>query len=242
MIALQLVVPLAAQAKKVTLASLNWPPYVAIDLPDEGASSKVVAAAFKAMGYDLEIRIVPWERAVSLATNDPSVQGYFPEYFSKANAETFLYSVPIGSGPLGFVEKKTAPIAWRSLDDLRSLTVGVVSGYVNTEEFDARVAKKEQKVDTAVDDATNVVKVARDRIPLAVIDPNVLDYLVYHDTKVIPYRGTVQFNSRLLDTKSLYVCFRNSPDGKNLLRILNEGVRKIDVDQVMKDYFAGLRK
>jgi len=232
---------LEAQNQKVILTSLEWPPYTSEALPDQGASSAVAVAAFKAMGYDLTIKFMPWERAVDMAKNDTSVMGYFPEYYSKDNATTFLYSDPMGQGPLGFVEPTGSPVKWSTLDDVKGLTIGVVEGYLNTDEFDARVVAHTQKVEAVSDDATNVAKVAAGRIPLAVIDGNVLNYLVLKDKSVIPYRNQVHFNGKILANKSLYVCFKNTPDGQKLAKIYNAGLKKIDVSKIMTTLFYKLK-
>jgi polar amino acid transport system substrate-binding protein len=231
-----------AQSKTVTLTSLEWPPYTSESLAQLGASSAVATAAFKAMGYDLKIEFYPWNRAVLYAKTDPKYIGYFPEYYSKENEADFLYSAPMGTGPLGFVERKDSPVKWQSLNDLKPLTIGVVNGYINTAEFDEMVSAKKLKVDGVVDDNTNVVKVANKRIPLAVIDPNVLNYLVYHDKVIIPYRDVVQFNAKTLELKSLYVCFKKGAEGQKWAAIYNEGLKKINVDKIMRDYFAKVNR
>lgn len=233
---------LGAQAKTVSLTSLEWPPYTDPALKGMGASTAVVTAAFKAMGYSLKVDFYPWNRAVMLAQQDSRYVGYFPEYYSKDNEAEFLYSAPMGKGPLGFVERRDAPVSWTTLADLKALTIGVVSGYINTQEFDDMVAAKKLKVDPANDDATNIAKVALRRLPLAVIDPNVMAYLLANDKVAMPYRDQVQFNARTLDVKSLYVCFRKGADGQKWAGIFNEGLKKINVDQIMKDYLSGPMK
>lgn len=230
--------PLLAQSQTVYLTSLDWPPYTGASLQDMGASSVVAVAAFKAMGYDLKIEIYAWERAVNLAKVDPKYAGYFPEYYSADNAKDFLYSDPMGSGPLGFVERKDNSIAWNTLDDLKKYVIGVVSGYINTDAFDKMVADKLLKVEAVDDDATNIKKVALKRIPLAVIDKNVLSYLLSTDKTLVQYKNDLQFNARPLELKKLYICFKNDATGAKLAKIFNDGLKKINVDKIMQDYFA----
>jgi polar amino acid transport system substrate-binding protein len=232
---------LSAQTEQsLTLTSLEWPPYTSQTLKDLGASAIVATAAFKAMGYTLNIVFYPWDRAVKLAKTDPSIAGYFPEYYSSDNASAFIYSDPMGAGPLGFVERKDSPVKWSTLDDLKSVTIGVVEGYFNTEKFDAMVAAKELKVDAAPDDATNILKVAKKRFPIAVIDQNVLHYLLKNDKTSQAYQDTLQFNSKILERKMLFVCFKKGPDGEKYSKILDAGLKKINVDKLMEDYFSSV--
>jgi len=103
---------------------------------------------------------------------------------------------------------------WSTLDDLKSVTIGVVDGYLNTEKFDSMVAAKQLKVDTAPDDATNIAKVANKRFPIAGIDQNVLRYLLKNDKTSQAYQDALQFNSKLLERKMLFICFKKGPDGE----------------------------
>ncbi|ARU58470.1 succinate dehydrogenase [Oleiphilus messinensis] len=189
------------------------------------------------MGYELVVDFLPWSRAVSEAKNDASqYAGYFPEYYSDAVADEFVFSDPMGSGPLGLVENKNNPVTWQTLEDLQPLVVGVVQDYVNTDEFDARVAQGKQKVQAVTSDATNIKKVAGNRVPVAIIDANVFAYLLKSDPSLKPFSEHVQMNEKILENKKLYICFKNNDFGKEIAQIFNEGLKKVDVQAIMKQY------
>lgn len=229
---------LAAQDKVIKLTSLEWPPYSGEKVAEQGASVAVIRAAAEAMGYKLEVKFFPWNRAVAMAQDAKSgFVGYFPEYHSDQVAKDFLLSDPIGSGPLGFVESVAAPVAWSSLADLKGKSVGVVDGYVNTAEFDAMTAKGEIKAEAVTDDLTNVKKVAAGRIPLAVIDRNVLNDLLNTDASLASAKGKVQFNAKVLEDKALYIAFQRSPQGEEAARVINEGLKKIDAAAIAAKFF-----
>ncbi|NQD36444.1 transporter substrate-binding domain-containing protein [Permianibacter sp. IMCC34836] len=216
-------------AEVIRLASLEWPPYTGEQLPDGGSTSAVLKAAFAAAGYQLEIDYLPWERTLALANSaDSGYAGYFPEYFSSEISEHFLYSVPIGSGPLGLAQRRVKPLVWQQLTDLQPFTIGVVQGYVNTEEFDASVAAGLQRVQPAGSDAQNLKKLAAGRIDAAVIDYNVMRYLLRHDQSLTPVKQLLEFNPRLLEDKLLFVCFRLGPDAERLAKALAQGLEQID--------------
>jgi polar amino acid transport system substrate-binding protein len=224
--------------KVIRLTSLEWPPYSGAKVDQQGANVAVVRAAAKAMGYELEVKFFPWNRAVALAQDPASgFQGYFPEYHSDEVATQFLLSDPIGSGPLGFVESSAAPVAWTGLADLKGKTIGTVDGYVNTADFDAMAASGELKVDPVVDDATNIKKVAAGRIPLAVIDVNVLNYLLSNDASLAAAKGKVQFNARPMEDKALYIAFQRSAQGEAAAKVINEGLKKIDAKAIAAAFF-----
>lgn len=218
-------------AETVKLTSLEWPPYSGQDLPNQGASIAVAKAAFDAMGHTLEVDFFPWSRAVALAKGDHSYVGYFPEYLYES--QDFVFSDPMGKGPLGFVEQSSNSIQWESLDDLKNYQIGVVQDYVNTAELDAMIASGEIDASSVTSDAQNVLKVAAGRVDLAVVDSNVLDFLLANDSRVSNVKGKVQMNDKLLVTKDLYIAFKNSPAGQKWKKVFDEGLKKIDVQSIM---------
>ncbi|MCP5162734.1 MAG: ABC transporter substrate-binding protein [Hahellaceae bacterium] len=218
---------LACAAEPVTLTSLDWPPYTGEDLPDQGASVAVAKAAFAAAGYTLKVEFYPWQRAVALAKDSSKHDGYFPEYYADELKQDFILSEPMGSGPLGFAELKAKPVTWHTLDDLKSTKIGVVRGYVNTSEFDARMHSGKLKTDATGDDLKNLQKLLGGRISLAVIDKNVLTHLMSTTPELKGASDKIQFNATLLEDKSLYVCFKKGARGQKLAQALNEGMLDI---------------
>jgi len=225
--------------KVIRLSSLEWPPYAGADLPEQGATIAVVRAALEKMGYELEVTFFPWSRAVNVGGDPTSgFAGYFPEYYSDQIDQTFEYSDPVGYGPLGFVQPSDTDVQWDTLTDLNRYLVGVVKDYVNTKEFDELVALGELNVSLALNDTTNLLKVAYRRIDIAVIDQNVMNYLLAEEPDLRPLAKEVSFNRKLLDMKSLYVCFNYQNHKFN--EILNQGLASIDVNAIQEAYFARL--
>lgn len=220
--------------KTLRLSSLEWPPYAGPALQGQGASVVVAKEAFKAMGYALEVDFFPWSQAVSKAKSDAQYQGYFPEYWSDEVNANFHCVGSIGEGPLAFAQRKDKPIAWKSLDDLAKLPIGVVQDYVNTDEFDKRVAQKRLMVDVSLTDTSNLLKLELNRIDLAVIDSNVFEYLRQSIPQLKRAQGSLELNPKILEVKKLYICFKKNPQGVRLGKILSEGLRKINVNALMR--------
>lgn len=223
--------------KVVHLTSLDWPPYSSKSLKQQGASVAVAKAAFKEMGYELKVKFFPWSRAVAFAKDQKSeYSGYFPEYYSEDTAKEFIYSEPMGSGPLGFAERKNNTIPWEQLTDLKKFRIGIVQDYINTTEFDQMVSNKSLKVSTTTSDTKNLLKLVNDRLDLAVIDKNVMNYLFKTDKALAKKSNEAQFNVKLLEDKKLFICFKKGKKGEELTKIYNEGLKKIDIDKIMQQY------
>ena len=229
-----LLVGATVQAADYKLTSLEWPPYSGSRLAAQGVLSAVVSDAFKAAGRSVKIEFFPWNRAVDIARNNKDYVAYFPEYHATAKESECLYSDPVGHSPLVLVERKANPLRWNSYDDLSGRKIGVVKGYLNTEELDARIASRVLAVDHALDDARNILKLAAGRVDAAVIDLNVFNYLVKNDASVKAVAGPLQVNAKFLEDKKLFVCFTRSPEGDTARQAFNLGLRKIDVDAVFR--------
>ncbi|WP_374350941.1 substrate-binding periplasmic protein [Chitinimonas sp.] len=231
---LALTAPLYGAGKEVTLTSLEWPPYTGEKLPMQGASAEVARAAFAAVGYKLNIRFVPWSRAVEEAKYSAGVAGYFPEYFSAEVAQKFTLSDAMGHGPLGLAQRRDRPVKWATLADLSRKVVGTVQDYVNTPEFDERVARRLQMVDVAPDDTHNLLKLAAGRVDLAIVDAHVFGWLAENDPLLRPSAAKLEMNEKMLEYKDLYVCFRDNAEGKRLASLFNTGLKRIDIAAIMR--------
>ncbi|NYZ17677.1 transporter substrate-binding domain-containing protein [Azospirillum sp. RWY-5-1] len=226
--------PAAAQEKVVRLTSLDWPPFSGESQKDQGAAVAVVRAAFAAVGYRLEVSFFPWNRAVALVKADGGPDGYFPEYDGGEVRQGFHLSVPLGTSPLGFAERSAAPVAWASLDDLKAKRIGVVDGYVNTDELDARIADGRLQGETAPSDLLNLKKLAAGRIDLAVIDRAVMNDLLRTVPELKAAAPTLRFNPAVLEDKSLHIAFRKDARGEAMAKLFAEGLAKIDATLILQ--------
>ncbi len=229
------ITPAAAQDKIVRLTSLDWPPFSGDALKDKGAAVAVVRAAFAAVGYSVEVLFYPWNRAVAQVKDGGEFQGYFPEYAGAEVERDFTLSVPLGSSPLGFAERTAAPVSWSSLSDLAGKRIGVVDGYVNTEEFDSRIAKGELHADKANTDLTNLKKLLAERIDLAVIDRAVMNDLIRSTPDLKASADKLRFNSKILENKTLHIAFRKDAKGQELAKAFAEGLAKIDAAAILSN-------
>jgi polar amino acid transport system substrate-binding protein len=228
-----LTLPAVAQDKIVHLTSLDWPPFSGESQKDKGAAVAVVQAAFAAVGYKVDVAFYPWNRAVALVKDGGDFQGYFPEYAGADVEKDFILSAPLGSSPLGFAELAASPVTWNSLDDLKTKKIGVVDGYVNTDDLDARIAKGELHADKANSDLTNLKKLLAERIDLAVIDRAVMNDLIRTTPQLKESADKLRFNGKILEDKTLHIAFRKDAKGEAMAKAFAEGLAKIDAKAIL---------
>lgn len=213
----------------VLMASLEWPPYVSERLPGQGLISQRVRMALAREGYQLQIRFLPWKRAVAMVQHSTSYIGVFPEYASPQREQEFYCSDPILQAPLALIQDaRLPPINWSRLEDLTGYRIGTVAGYINTPEFDALVARKMLDIDEAQDDVANLKKLLRGRIELAVIDPVLYRHLLRHNPEIKALSWRLRLVSRLLGQMQLVACFRHDAAGERVRNALNRGLLQLD--------------
>jgi len=227
----------SAKAEPVVLTTLEWPPYVSESLPESGAVGAVVKDLFAAAGHSVDFHFVLWNRAIALAASDDTVVAYFPGY-SCDHAPGFTASRPVGSGPLGLIERRDAPITWSSLDDLvaQDVRLGVVKGYKNGAAFDARVAAGDLTTFAVPDDETNLLQLTNGRVDAVVMDPGVMQLLTSTSPKLLPSAGRLVVNKTLLDSQTMYVCFSDAPKGAALRAAFDAAAKDINPEAVIDAY------
>ncbi len=230
--------PLAhGQSNTVYMTSLVWPPYSGESLPQQGVTVAATQAIFKAMGYHLVVDFYPWSRAVKLGLDkNTKYLGYLPEYYSKELDKVCHFSESVGSGPLGFAQLKSKPVKWDTLEDIAQLSrVGIVQDYVNTQEFDQRIKDGSIKGDVSTSDLVNLKKLAANRIPLVVIDKYVLEYLLNNTPELQDMKTEIEFNEKILEDKYLYLCFKDTPQAKEMKDLFDKSAHRVDMKSFFKE-------
>lgn len=227
--------PLCVYAKSVKLASTEWPPYSSESLNSGGFTTAIVTAAFKASGYEVKVQFLPWARVLT-TTEGGEVDGMFPSYYAAKRESYASFSEPFASGPIVLFKKKSKDVKFDSYDDLKPYSIGVVRGYVNGEEFDARDDLRKME---ANNDKTNFAKLVNDRLDLVVADKwagaDILQNSFPAD------KDDIDFLPKALDEKQLYVAFsKKVPDYEQKLEDFNKGLKMIKengtYDEIMKGF------
>ena len=226
--------------KQVRLATLDWQPYSGSDLPELGISSRIIRSAFEKKGYKVIIDVLPWKEAIEGAKSS-KYDGYFPEYYAREIEQNFLFSKRIGDSPLGIAQTKKNPIAWRYMDDLKSYTIGVVDGYVNTELLDRWIADDLISSHKAADDIANLSNLISGKVHASVIDPYVMQYILHKEQQLQKQKHILSFNEKLLDLKGLFVCFTKNARGHKLVDDFNAGLTQINPNAQIENYFEQYR-
>ncbi|MCP3924284.1 MAG: amino acid ABC transporter substrate-binding protein [Desulfobacterales bacterium] len=213
-----------SKSETVRIGTVDWEPYVGEDLKEEGFLAHITREVFKRTGYKIKFIYRPWKRAIIKAELG-DLDGFFPAYFSKERMEKFFISNKIISGPIGFFKLKYRNISFKKIDDLRPYRIGVVIGYVNTEEFDNADYLEKDKV---VEDASNFRKLLMKRIDLAIADKFVGYSIINKNPDM---KGKINFVEPPLKELGLHICIsKRTTNAKKKLKAFNKGLKQIIKD------------
>jgi polar amino acid transport system substrate-binding protein len=218
-----------AAEKRFTLATVDFPPYYASGLPENGWVSEVVRTALETQGYKVEIRFMPWAKAVKYTK-----QGYYDAllgaFYTEERAESYYFSAPISQARTGFFKWKENDISFKELTDLKNYKVGVVKGYATSKAFDAA-------------DYLNKVVVTSDDVGLKMLFNKSLDlftgtqasieYLLEQvlEEKEAGISEAVEFIKPVLAMNKMYVAIsKKAVDADLKLIDFNQGLRTIYLD------------
>lgn len=122
LIALALTTDADAQ-DRIRLTNGEWAPYLSKNLPHFGAASHIVVSAFAVVGVEVEYGFYPWKRSYKLA-REGTWNGTLVWVYTPARAVDFDYSDVVISDPEYLFHLKTFDLQWKTIEDLRGLSIG----------------------------------------------------------------------------------------------------------------------
>ncbi|NQZ30831.1 MAG: extracellular solute-binding protein [Oceanospirillaceae bacterium] len=224
----------AAPQKKVTLATVEFAPYIGEQLPNYGYVHELVTAVYKRIGYDVQIKFYPLARAKHLASRGV-VDGYMPGHIEEKQQHNFTLSAPFPGDHIVFLKKKKLVIPnisayakdTRAL--LRSLSIyqfGVVRGTLISPIFDQAQYLKKQYV---TNNLQNLDKLHKNRIDFVIGDKySLADTMIAKRPHLI---GTLEFLSAPFFSHPFHIAFSTKTENyKQLKEDFNLGLQLFIAD------------
>ncbi|MFO7785349.1 MAG: transporter substrate-binding domain-containing protein [Desulfatiglandales bacterium] len=220
--------PVGAE-EHLSLATLNWAPYVGKDLPNHGFTSEIVTRVFERAGYRVDIDFMPWARVLSRVSRGDA-DAMYPAYHSRERVYVYAFSDPFARSYLVFYKRIEDEIPYTSLRDVEGYRIGVVRGYVNSPAFDkAGYLQKE----VAESDESNLQKLLKGRIDLAVIDKYTARYLI--ETRIPQAAGRLLPLDPPLQIKPLYLgVSKKIPGYRTIVADFNRALSEISSEGIVE--------
>lgn len=216
--------------KKLTVATLEWPPYTSSEMSGQGYVIAVVKRIFEEAGYEIDVKFLPWARVLR-ELEKGSIDVAASAYPNDERNRKYLMSKPYAHAPLGFFKMKDRVITFSKVEDLKPYTIGVGRGYAHTPEFDHAYFLKKEVVSRV---EQNFLKLIAGRIDLAAGDKAngfyVLSKLISEtsDPKKKKALAQIEFLQPALVDFTLHVLIsRKIPNAETILKDFNAALTRL---------------
>ena len=233
-LALSALLSLSALAEP-RLATLEYPPYSSAALKGGGSIVELTRRAFATQGYQPQIDFLPWAR-VRAELRNGSYQGALALWPQEIKEENLIASRPLFYSQLGLFARKRDPVHFATLDDLRGRRVGIVRGYG----YPPGILASGLVVEEAVDDISNLRKLAARRFDLVLLERIVGEHLIASHVEL---RGRLVWQEPALERIPLVVGFSARKAGQpDWAAIYERGLRELhssgEYTRILKRYAA----
>ncbi len=222
--------------EKLKAITCNFEPFYGESMKNQGPISEITHKAFQEVGYEVDIKFVPWARA--LAEAEKGDYDILVGVWHSAEREKWMaFSDAMMENELGFYKKKGDPITFTDYAALKAngTKIGIVRGYVNPEGFD----EAKMNVDEATDDLTNMRKFIGGRTQLVIIDKQIGAYIV--KSNMADSIGTIEWLTTLQKKPLMNGILKNAKgDWQKRLADFNKGIGIIKqngtLDKILKEH------
>jgi polar amino acid transport system substrate-binding protein len=225
----------AGSVKQVQLVTFDLPPFAKEDLPDGGAAVAVFKDLYHKQGYDLKVTFAPVIRAKKQAVERAEVDGYFPAV-SENLQKNFILSRTVHVSTWGMAERADRPVVWRNVSDLKKYRIGNVVGYDLAGVLKPLQKQKALDIEEANSDELNLMKLAKGRLDLVFIDSSVFRRLMQNNEQLRGLKTKLQFNQKPLQVYQYGIAFKNTPNGKDALRVFNSVFTESAYNSAVESY------
>lgn len=213
------------QHKTLSVVTLNWEPFFAETLADGGLVSDIVRASFAHSGFDINIKFIPWDRALDSSAR-AKADVLMGLWFSEERTRTYHFSKPFLANRIVFVKKADDNFEFDGIESLHGKTVGTIRKYVYLQAFLDDQQIKKVPVSTL---SANLKKVAKGRIDLTLDDEIVIKDLINRELPGL--KGKLTFTGNALEEKPLYIASSlQHPRSKEIIDAFNKGLAEIQAN------------
>jgi polar amino acid transport system substrate-binding protein len=216
----------------INVVTSEYPPYEYLeDGKVIGDDTKVIRRVLSDMGYQANIRMLPWARAEKLVRSGQADMLYSLT-FSEARDRHYYFSAPINAAQDVFFKHENREIEWQTLDDLTGLNFGLSAAYSYSPEFmdwlfngNARITR----ITHEKPELTGLRMVALRRVDLFICELSVCDYLLEQNKPQFPELVNVErLPGHVGPERSFRAAFsRELPNGRELRDEFNKALKQL---------------
>ncbi|QTA91335.1 substrate-binding periplasmic protein [Desulfonema magnum] len=230
--AVLLFLPVNALAEKLTFATMEWPPLVVVkeDKQLAGLAVEVVQEICNRLGFDADIKILPWSRAIKYMKSGRLNGLIVPKKTEDRLRYMYFSEEPMYIEQSVVIARKGSSIKASGLDDLKDKSFAVVREYSYGPKFDEYQGLKK----FACDSDKQLIKIFyKGRTDLAVGEQGNLEWI----RKDLGFKEPFEIVYVLSEDPD-YVAFSKKslgPEGEALARQFSQILRQLKQEGVYQE-------
>ncbi|MGE5370537.1 MAG: substrate-binding periplasmic protein [Solirubrobacterales bacterium] len=213
--------PQKTSANRVVIEACEWEPYTGTKLSGKGFLSEIAVAALTERGYEVEIRIVPWARALK-DSKTGVCDGLLGASYTEERKAFLDYPDAIWVSNMVLFGRKGRNVQYTKIEALAPATIGVLNGSL-TEKLIENV--KGIKVVKVANVEQNVKMLALGRIDYMIDIRDGVEYLL--NGKLASLKDQVMLVNPPIFKDNLYLAFSKRSKRPLLARDFNMGLKAI---------------
>jgi polar amino acid transport system substrate-binding protein len=191
--------PLAiASEKTLSVGACEFAPfeYSSPEGKSIGADTEVIEQVLRRMGYNPEMKLLPWKRVETMGKNG-HLAAVYSVIKNPEREKWFYFSDAINSSQTVFFKRKDNPLKWETFDDLKRFKVAISAGYAYPKVLTDAISQEKfaMVIETfgETPDLVNLKNLQDGRTDLVVCDVSVGQYLIL---KHAPKLNGIDYSSK----------------------------------------------
>ena len=220
-------------AKELEVAKGNWPPYNYYENNiHKGFVTEVTNSIFKDMGYTASFKIYPWVRAESLILNDKVDALYSASKKDNREEKCYYPDEELFNSKYVLFFRSNEVKKFKTLDDLKDLSIGVVKGYAYSDSI-WKTLRKNRNYINFINDTIGFKNLASGKIDCFLAETGNGIYL----SKKLNINDKIDYSPKPLVEKPYYIIFSKERVTDSFVKRFSENLKKFKKTKKFKNIY-----
>lgn len=218
----------ALSQETIRIAVDEYPPFQGSNLPNHGIGGQLVSEAYTTMGVTVEYGYFPWSRAKHyVAANSLEWDASSMWAKTEKHLEMFLLSDAFLDFEVVFFHLKTRNFDWETLEDLKTVSIGIPLGYSMGDVLDRWEKEKQVTIYRTTDERNAFEMLLRERFDVALNDV-IVGRILLKESFTPESAAKITPHPKPLAVRPAHLIFsKENPKAQYWVDTFNEGLKRL---------------